>query len=341
MPFSVIEVDGAGVVSTNNSSSTPLGVSGTFTGTGEDVSRYAQIAITVYASHISAVNGMLVQFSSDNTNWDIEYQHTIPATTGKVYTIGVVAKYFRVVFTNGAVAQTDFRLQTILHVFPFKASTHPLNKALASCDDAELTKSVVSGKDPDLGTFHTVSVYQGVGDTGRMGVDLTGQSVSIGAPVPENPGNIVQQKLLNGGSPSLRVNGSVTPVVFQFDADVTQDIKVGEIRMVFSASAIDMDGISFGPYTSLTNGCLLEIEADSTLVTLANLQRNEDFLFFPGSLPFFDRSGVQDILAVSYNLGGAVKLIGGSSDFIRMTIRDNLSQVNYKLFQATVSGVKL
>lgn len=168
-----------------------------------------------------------------------------------------------------------------------------------------------------------------------------GQSVSIGAPVPENPTNIVRQKLLNSGSSNMLVDGDPTPIVFQFDADATDDIKIGEIRLVFSATAINMDGNSFGADPDLANGCLLEVNSGGSLVTLANVVRNEDFLSFPGGLPFLDRSGVQDILAVSYNLGGAVKLIAGTGDYVRMTIRDDINGTSYKLFEATVYGVKV
>lgn len=168
-----------------------------------------------------------------------------------------------------------------------------------------------------------------------------GQSVSIGAPVPKNPTNIVRQKLLNTGSSDMLVDGDPTPVIFRFDADPTDDIKIGEIRLVFSANAIDMDGGSFGSRGDLSNGCLLEVNASGTLATLANIQKNEDFLSFPGGVPFLDRSGVRDVLAVSYTLGGAVRLVGGSSDYIRMTIRDDIDANNFKFFEATVYGVKV
>ena len=341
MAFTVVDVDGAGVVSTGNSSSTPLGSSGVFTGTGEDVSRYAQLAITVYASHASATEGLSVQFSANGTDWDHIDTFTVPAATGKVFTVGVIAQYFRLVYTNGTTAQSSFRLQALYHVFPFKPSSHALDSTLSNTDDAELVRAVISGRDPVLGSFHNVEVIKSTGPTGRVGVDLTGQSISIGAPVPENPTNIVRQKLLNGSSPSMRVNGSVTPVSFVFNADPTNDVKIGEIRLVFSDNAIDMNGASFGSSGTLTNGCLLEVQASGSLVTLTNVTLNEDFLSFPGGLPFLDRSGVQDVLAVSYSLGGAVKLIGGTSDFVRMTIRDNLTAVNFKLFQGTVYGVKV
>ena len=59
-----------GVVSSNNSTVAPLGSSGIFTGSGEDVSRFAFITLSIQADQISATQGVSIQFSSDNTNWD-------------------------------------------------------------------------------------------------------------------------------------------------------------------------------------------------------------------------------------------------------------------------------
>lgn len=102
-------------VSTDNSTSTPLGAANSFSGTGEDVSKFRSIVVSAKASHASAANGLKLQFSSDNTNWDIEQAFTLNAADGEHYIVSVLAQYFRVVYTNGGTLQTYFRLQTILH----------------------------------------------------------------------------------------------------------------------------------------------------------------------------------------------------------------------------------
>ena len=102
-----------GVITTNNSTSTPLGISGTFTGTGEDISDYNTVGVSVFTDQDSATAGLQIQFSSNNTNWDINNNYKIFANQGEYHAVQVKARYCRIVYTNGGVAQTTFRLQTI------------------------------------------------------------------------------------------------------------------------------------------------------------------------------------------------------------------------------------
>jgi len=39
-------------------------------------------------------------------------------------------------------------------------------------------------------------------------------------------------------------------------------------------------------------------------------------------------------------LGGAARIVAGSGDFLKVTIRDNLGGTAYNYFTATVHGVK-
>jgi len=111
------------VVSTNNSSTTPLGISGVFTGTAEDISQFAEIRVSVFSDVASATDGLNIQLSSDGTNWDINNQYTVPATTGKEFGVGSGPRFFRIVYTNSGTAQTTFRLQTTLHKVITKPSS--------------------------------------------------------------------------------------------------------------------------------------------------------------------------------------------------------------------------
>ena len=104
---------GNSFVSTANSTTANLAAGGTFTGTGEDVSEYSTVMVTIFSSHVSATDGFQLQFSSDGTNWDYGDSFSIPATTGKTFSVGVTAKFYRVVYTNGATATTSLRIQSL------------------------------------------------------------------------------------------------------------------------------------------------------------------------------------------------------------------------------------
>ncbi len=108
----------SGFISGNNSSTTALSGSAVFAGVSEDVSGYQAITVTAFANQASAAGGLSLQFSSDNVNWDIAHTYTVAASTPRTVVESVYARYFRVVYTNGATAQTAFRLQTIYEAAP-------------------------------------------------------------------------------------------------------------------------------------------------------------------------------------------------------------------------------
>lgn len=103
-----------GLISSVNSSATALGISGIFAGAWEDVTEFADIRVTVFADQLSAVDGLQIQQSSNGTNADLLDAYNIPINTGKIFSVASAAKFYRVVYTNGATAQTAFRLQTKL-----------------------------------------------------------------------------------------------------------------------------------------------------------------------------------------------------------------------------------
>ena len=125
------------LVSTINSSAVALGIGGVFTGAAEDVTEFADVRVVVFADQASAVDGLQMQQSTNGTNWDVADSYSIPAATGKVFSVGVSAKFYRVVYTNGATAQTAFRLQTKLHKTYSKGSSVKPQDARSNDNDFE------------------------------------------------------------------------------------------------------------------------------------------------------------------------------------------------------------
>jgi hypothetical protein len=106
------------LVSTNNSSTSPLTYKAVYTGTADDVKDYSGITVQLYTDAPSIPNGLSLQFSSDNTNWDITETYTVSASTPFFIGLYPKARYFRVVYTNDYAAQTVLRLQTIFFKVP-------------------------------------------------------------------------------------------------------------------------------------------------------------------------------------------------------------------------------
>jgi len=136
------------VIDSNNSTATPLGAGAVFTGTGTDVSAYNSVTIQLFADQDSAADGMSFQFSPDNVNWDEQNDYNLEITVSETrrFQFPVTAQYFRVVYTNGGVAQTAFRVQTILHTSDVLTSIHRLDTGLTNDRSVTVTKSVIAGE---------------------------------------------------------------------------------------------------------------------------------------------------------------------------------------------------
>lgn len=137
-----------------NSSTTTLGADETFTGTAFQTNGYGIIYVSVFSDVASATDGLVIEQSPDGTNWDHSDNFTIPANTGKNFSINPFAKFYRVKYTNGGSSQSEFRLQSILKSIG-KSSSHRIQDAISTDDDAELVKSVLTGQDEE-GTFQNV-----------------------------------------------------------------------------------------------------------------------------------------------------------------------------------------
>lgn len=105
----------AAAVSADNSSQTPLAEDAVFTGDSIDTLGYTIAQIAVYADQASAAGGLVVEVSSDETNWYVKHQFSYqnPGEEND-YPVTLTRRYLRVTYTNGAVAQTVFDLSTVL-----------------------------------------------------------------------------------------------------------------------------------------------------------------------------------------------------------------------------------
>ena len=168
-----------------------------------------------------------------------------------------------------------------------------------------------------------------------------GSTVNIGTGIPSNPSDLIINLLEeSGGSSNMLVNGATTPVVFEFAADPTSELAIGDLLVVFAADDFEFDGASFGPNPLLTNGIEIETYIGGVTTQLFTIVQNEDFLRLPGRPPIVNNTGPKDILAAALSFGGLVKLAAGSADVIRVRVNDNLTSVKYKYLTATVYAVK-
>jgi len=146
-----VSANSASIVSASNSSTAPLGAGATFTGSGTSLLNYAGVLVSVFSNVSSATDGVQIQFSTDNTNWNDAVVTSyviggVAPNNGQVWTAGSRGQFVRIVYTNGGTIQASFRLQTILLGSPFTADTVDISEALGLNNHALITKSLITGK---------------------------------------------------------------------------------------------------------------------------------------------------------------------------------------------------
>lgn len=223
-------------ISTNNSSSSTLGADAVFTGTGDDVSGYATVTCQIDASHNSATDGMTMQFSTDNTNWDDTYTWTYTAADGaRRFQFPITAQYFRQVYTNGGTEQSHLRMQTILHRQNQLTSIHRIKDDVDPDRSAQIIKSALVAQTNGTGDFKTIQANAAgilkIG--GSVDVDTLNNS-SISGTV--DVGNVPQTSV--HGAVSI-VGGSVgiegTPTTLQPAGSVmatTATVTIGAVSVI-------------------------------------------------------------------------------------------------------------
>lgn len=99
-----------GLISTVNSTTSNLGISATFTGTGEQ-NFFPHVMVSVYAD---VAGTLYFEYSIDGTNWyrDHPAGHNVSAGVNKTHVEVKGPRYFRCVYTNGGTGQATFRLKT-------------------------------------------------------------------------------------------------------------------------------------------------------------------------------------------------------------------------------------
>jgi hypothetical protein len=196
------------------------------------------------------------------------------------------------------------------------------------------TESKVAKGVSDLVTLEALDVSAGIGRLKATIYSPGGDPVAF----PSVSGDIRNDFVKNGGSDSLLVDGSGTPIVFSYNADTTYDISIQEIHFTLVSNSItygsDYFGATSGP---LTNGVLVQVDTEFGTTDLYNLKQNESFVNFasPGGFQWIVSS--KDLLSSAYVIGGGLVLRGGTTDKVKVTVRDDIDSAGV-YFRCFVKG---
>ena len=147
--------------------------------------------------------------------------------------------------------------------------------------------------------------------------------------------DIYIQEALNGGSPDMRVAGSLgVPIEFRIDASATTDLFIE--NLVFDAQG---NGLKYDQFlsknTNLTNGILVEIKSDNQITTFPLIKNTEDFKNkwvgpsgIATNFSISNQAGADEMVAIfAFNNPFIIRVAGTftTDDYISIKIRDNIS----------------
>ena len=125
------------LISTKNSTNTPLLAAGVFQGPIEDITKYNALSIIVTSDTAGTLN---MQFSADGVN--IDRVKSVKVNGNTTHTLAIISKFFSVQYVNGNVNQGYLRLQTIYHEKTIKMLTSTANQLIDDYNDVELMRIV-------------------------------------------------------------------------------------------------------------------------------------------------------------------------------------------------------
>ena len=106
-------IDHGNFISVNNSTTTVLGAHETWTGTGEDVSAYGRMGVSVWTPFGQPTSGTLtIEVSRDGVNWGGPSRAISDTTIAQPVMWEIVEQYIRLKYKNGATVPSAFVIQT-------------------------------------------------------------------------------------------------------------------------------------------------------------------------------------------------------------------------------------
>lgn len=152
--------------------------------------------------------------------------------------------------------------------------------------------------------------------------------LQVKATIVPQLGQLFQEHAENAGSKSLAVNGATTPVMFNVLADPTKDKFIDVCLIYFLDNGIKVQNF-LGLNSPLTNGVTISIQSEGTIVALLPILKTVDINnhFATEAMQLIFSAG-GDYAAGRFKPSTPFVLKAGSSDYVRVTINDNLSSVS-------------
>lgn len=167
-------------------------------------------------------------------------------------------------------------------------------------------------------------VFQASRDHIRVGATITGQDDVLIRPGPFRTAFAVDSV----SSRDMNVDGSITPVVFEIKPSSGKKYVI--TSLVFTIVDKSIRFLKFGGLPTLANGFKFEVKEGGLPVgEIPQSPIKDNLTFYEGGLRTFIQSEETDVLTAIFNAkeqaSTALILIDADSDFIRVTIQDDLT----------------
>lgn len=163
---------------------------------------------------------------------------------------------------------------------------------------------------------------------------VTSTPPANGSPVDPVPGrNAIHKRvaLLNGSSKNLIVNGSGTPVNFDFTPGAGEIWYLQDIVGLMSFDTGNAEHNLFIRSSALTNGIKIEVKSNGTVSQYSLIKDNYDFISTFHDFSEIDKQGFlhQRNFRGSWHFEGSTvpAIKNSTSDYIRVKIQDNLTNI--------------
>lgn len=153
-------------IDAGNTTNVLLGIGEQFVGKAVELLDASQVSISMHSDVPSAQLGIEFEYSHDAVDWHTANKYTYEVGSFRRFQYGINARYFRVKYTNGSVAQAHFTLQTLLLAQASRLSIHRLGDNTSADRSVELVKAGITGASPD-------NVYTNVRTQGKHTANTT------------------------------------------------------------------------------------------------------------------------------------------------------------------------
>lgn len=141
-----------------------LAAGAVYQGTGEDVSNYARVGVSITSSN--ATDGVLtMEVSHDNITWGGPTRNFADTRFAEPHMWNIVEKYFRIKYTNGTTEANDLSIQVQYSNNADVLLGHQLDGPLIDETEAIVTRSISVGQNPEGTYLNFVSTGSDAGNT--------------------------------------------------------------------------------------------------------------------------------------------------------------------------------